>query len=176
MKYKLTIIIFFITFFSYSQTIEWKPDFKLQKKDFQGKIPDNTIDHAGTAYNIGYETISNSIWTGRMKIRTYAIFDKSLSWLNEAFYTDDLLNHEQKHFDIAQVFAYKLQNLINKEIKNSEDFSLKFSSLNKLIGDECLSFQEKYDTETDHGTILEVQKKYDKIIEELLKENSNTKD
>ncbi|MGK6344053.1 hypothetical protein ACMGDK_17715 [Chryseobacterium sp. DT-3] len=173
MKYKLAVIIFFISFLSYSQTIEWRPDFKLQQSDFQGKIPDNnTIDHAGTAFNIGYEIVSNSIWTGRMKIRTYAIFDQSKSWLNESFYSDNLLNHEQKHFDIAQVFAYKLQNLINKEIKKSEDFSSKFLSLSKLIEDECLSFQEKYDAETDHGTIPEVQKEYDKIIEQMLKENN----
>ncbi|MGE8511193.1 MAG: DUF922 domain-containing protein [Chryseobacterium culicis] len=173
MKYTLAMIMFFISLFSYSQTIEWKPDYKLQKKDFQGKIPDNnTIDHAGTAFNIGYEIVSNSIWTGRLRIRTYAVFDKSRSWLNESFYSDHLLNHEQKHFDIAQAFAYKLQNLINKEIKNSKDFSSKFSNLSELVGDECLRFQEKYDAETDHGTIPEIQKEYDKIIEQMLKENN----
>ncbi len=173
MKYKFSVMIFFISFFSYSQTIEWRSDYKLQKNDFQGKIPENnTIDHAGTAFNIGYEIVSNSIWTGRMKIRTYAVFDKSKSWLNESFYSDNLLNHEQKHFDIAQAFAYKLQNLINKEIKNSKDFTSKFSDLSTLIGDECLSFQEKYDAETDHGTIPEKQKEYDKIIEQMLKENN----
>ena len=173
MKYKFSVMIFFISFFSYSQTIEWRSDYKLQKNDFQGKIPENnTIDHAGTAFNIGYEIVSNSIWTGRMKIRTYAVFDKSKSWLNESFYSDNLLNHEQKHFDIAQAFAYKLQNLINKEIKNSKDFTSKFSDLSTLIGDEWLRFQEKYDAETDHGTLPEIQKEYDKLIEHMLKENN----
>lgn len=175
MKYKLTILILLMNFFAASQVIEWKPNIKLCKNDFQGKIPDDTINHAGTAYNIGYEIVSNSIWTGRMKIRTYAIFNTSESWLNEAFYTDDLLNHEQKHFDIAQIFAYKLQYLLNKEIKNSKDFNVKFEMINKLIGDECISFQKKYDAETDHGTIAEVQKKYDQDIRQLLEENLNYK-
>lgn len=175
MKYKLTTLMLCIGIFASSQIIEWSPDTKLHKNDFQGKIPDNTINHAGTAYNIGYEILSNSIWTGRMKIRIYVIFNTSESWLNEAFYTDDLLNHEQKHFDIAQIFAYKLQHLINKEIKNSKDFNVKFEMINKLIGDECISFQKKYDAETDHGTIVDVQKKYDNDIKQLLEESRNHK-
>ena len=110
-----------------------------------------------------------------MKIRTYAIFNTSESWLNEAFYTDDLLNHEQKHFDIAQIFAYKLQHLINNEIKNSKDFNVKFEMINKLIGDECLNFQKKYDAETDHGTMADIQKNYDQNIKQLLEESRNHK-
>ena len=85
MKNIIILLVLFISFYSFSQTIEWDWNTKLNKTDFQGKIPENTINHAGTAYNIGYEIISNSIWTGKIKIRTYAIFDKSESWLNQTF-------------------------------------------------------------------------------------------
>ncbi|WP_226064521.1 DUF922 domain-containing protein [Kaistella polysaccharea] len=168
MKYKITLALIFINFLVYSQVIEWSINHKINRSDFQGKIPDKTINHAGTSYNVSYEIISTSIWTGKIQTRTFAIFDKAESWLNESFYTDELLNHEQKHFDIAQIFAYKLQKLINKEIKNSKDFNSKISYLSKIIGDECTAFQEKYDLQTDHGTILEKQKEYDKIIENEL--------
>ena len=172
MKYKLTFLIIFLNFLAFSQTIEWSPNLKLTRNDFKGKIPENTINHAGTSYNISYEIVSTSIWTGKIQIRTYAIFNKAESWLNETFYTDALLNHEQKHFDIVQIFAYKLQKLINKETKNSKDFNSKISYLSKIIGDECIAFQEKYDLETDHGTILEKQKEYDIIIENDLLNNN----
>ncbi|WP_185247130.1 hypothetical protein [Chryseobacterium bernardetii] len=175
MKYKSTVLLFFVSTFVFSQIIEWSPNTKLNKNDFRGKIPDNTINHAGTASNIGYEVVSTSIWTGRIKMRTYAIFSKSESWLNEDFYTEDLLNHEQKHFDITQIFACKLQRSINKEIRIPQDYYSKFSTLNTAIGDEYLKFQEKYDAETDHGTKLDVQKNYDKMIGLLLEENCQRK-
>ncbi|MBD8019133.1 DUF922 domain-containing protein [Kaistella pullorum] len=172
MKYKLTFLIIFFNFLAFSQIIEWSPNSKLTRNDFQGIIPGNTINHAGTSYNVSYEIMSTSIWTGKIQIRTYAIFNREESWLNETYYTDGLLNHEQGHFDIAQIFAYKLQRLINKEIKNSKDFNSKISDLIKIIGDECIAFQEKYDLVTDHGTILEKQKEYDEIIEEYLRSNN----
>ena len=168
MKNIISLLVLFISFYSFSQTIEWNWNNKLTKTDFQGKIPEDTINHAGTAFNIGYEIISNSIWTGKIKIRTYAIFDKSKSWLNQTFYTDALLNHEQKHFDIAKIYACKLQEEINSEIKNSKDFNNKIDELSKKIGEECIAFQNKYDLETDHGTILEIQNKYDNLIKEMV--------
>ena len=74
---------------------------------------------------------------------------------------------------MAQIFACKLQNLINKEVKNSKDFSSKILNLSKVIGDECLRFQKKYDIETDHGTLLDFQKNYNKDINRLIEENCN---
>lgn len=171
MKYKLAILILFVSFSAFSQIMEWRPNILLTKADFQGPVPEDTINHAGTAYNIGYEVVSTSIWTGRIKMRTYAIFDKSKSWMNQNFYTDDLLNHEQKHFDIAQIYACKLQKLINKEIRIPQDFDAKMMTLNKTIADECELFHKKYDSKTNHGTIPEIQKQYNQIIGQQIEQN-----
>lgn len=98
----------------------------------------------------------------------FATMSKSKSWKNASdkiVKNSFLLNHEQKHFDIKEIFSNKAQDSINKtwgkshlETQNIVDFFIK----------EEDKFQNKYDSITEHGTNVIEQKKYNKKISDLL--------
>lgn len=148
--------------------IEWNLKDKLSFDDFLGKIDDSSAAAAASAINIEYKIISQSIWTGKIKIRINAVFDRDRSWSKPEFENSQLLAHEQGHFDIAQIFAEKLQKKVNVEIKNSQDFSEKFLTLYDNLYDEYKQFQIKYEIETNYGTDVESQKKYQALIQDML--------
>jgi len=81
-----------------------------------------------------------------------------------------ILNHEQKHFDIAN----RLQNIINTKIKGTNDFNNNFQKLYDENFSEYSTFQAKYDSDTEHGANLKQQSIYDALIEEMIKDIFNT--
>ena len=168
------LIFFLFSSFYFAQKIEWKNDYNLIANDFQGSIPKTETDEvAGSMINIEYKILSTSIWTGKVKIRIYPTFAPSISWIKSEHISKKLLNHEQKHFDIAQIYSLKLQKLVDKRIKNTNEFNELFKNLYNENYNEYSKFQEKYDLETEHGTIQEQQDKYDKLIEDMLKNCNN---
>lgn len=171
MKLKFFFIFFLFSFsqiFS-SQAIEWSPDRKLNFKDFAGNIPTYNDSGAESKVGISYKILSNSIWTGRIKIKIFAVFYPEESWFDKKYIlSNDLLNHEQRHFDIAHIFANKIQKIIDNQIKGTKDFNNNFQKLFNENYNEHNDFQFKYDLETNHGNNLEVQNKYNDIISKMI--------
>ncbi|MFP3598947.1 hypothetical protein [Chryseobacterium sp. SIMBA_029] len=165
--------ILFLIFISFSslafsqQYIEWNEQQKLSLDDFKGEIGISTAA-AVSAVIINYKIISQSIWTGKIKIKIFANFDKSSSWVKPEFKSLQLLAHEQGHFNITEIFSRKLQKKVDKEIKGSKDFSQKFQKMYDDLYDEHFLFQTKYEVDTDNGRDVENQEKYNKLIEEML--------
>ncbi|HCD9236619.1 TPA: hypothetical protein NEG48_003657 [Elizabethkingia anophelis] len=174
MRFKFTLLFISILVFNifHSQTFEWTPDRKLNFDDFRGSVPEITNGHAAEiTAGLKYETGPTSIWTGRFKIKISAVFDSEKSWVIKKYMLSDgerIINHEQKHFDIAQAFALKLQKEVNKEIKGIISFHKKFQNLYDKFYADYVSFQTKYDLETAHGTILSKQKEYDELISKMI--------
>lgn len=148
--------------------IEWNQQNRLSFDDFKGEIGVSTAA-AVSAVSIKHEIISQSIWTGRIKIKVSAIFDKSSSWVKPEFKHLQLLAHEQGHFDITEIFSRKLQKKVDAEIKSSKDFSEKFQKMYDDLYEEYFQFQTKYEVDTDYGRDAESQEKYNKLIQEILR-------
>lgn len=166
----LKLILLFTSIICFSQKIRWTKEYKLSSKDFSGKIPLTELESAaGSMIALNYEIASTSIWTGRIKINIFPTFDPKTSWIKSEFISEELLNHEQKHFDIAKIYSYKLQETVNKKIKDSKDFNTNFQEIYNKIYNQYFEYQQKYDQETDHGKNIEMQKKYDIEISEYLR-------
>lgn len=172
MKLKQTLILIIIMNSSilFSQNIEWLPSQKLTFANFKGNIPEDSknTEAAGSMVGIQYTIISTSIWTGKINIKISAFFDSEKSWVKKEFLSDYLLNHEQKHFDIAEAFKLKLQKIVDKEIKGTKDYNNKFQKIYEDIYSQYYEFQNKYDIETNHGKNIEKQKEYDILITKML--------
>lgn len=164
----LFLIFISISSFMFSQkNIEWNQKNRLSFDDFIGE-PEISSAAAASAINIEYEIISQSIWTGKIKIKIKANFNKEKSWAKPEFKNLQLLAHEQGHFDIAQIFAIYMQRKVDNEIKTSQDFHKKFQIVYDLIYNEYFEFQNKYEIDTNHGSDVAKQEEYDKMIKEKL--------
>jgi len=151
--------------------IVWDSDRKLTWKDFKGKPDKNdTIYVARTFTQIyfEYEEKDHSI---EFDIPCY--FYRNLSWSKSKSKKQTsqwLLEHEQLHFDITELMARK----VRKEFSEykSRDLGTTYAELkaiyNKYDNDERLRINTAYDEETEHGTIRDKQKEWEKKIEKEL--------
>lgn len=163
------IIIFLFTLFinppsEGTNEIRWSADRKLTYSDFKGPVPPSSPWAATTRSNISfsYETVNGKL----TNVAVYSTFSRDKSWMKTKIPV--VLQHEQLHFDITEVFArrfyadvMKQQDLVNPK----EKLNQLFSEANKLCG----KMQEQYDSETQHGIVAEEQEEWTTRISEMLK-------
>lgn len=166
---KLTTLFLFVCMSSLvsgqivaSDSICWNRTYKLEWSDFQGKKPDSspkwhTAGCAASIYAQGY------IDQGFPNYRISNCFIKHLSWVTD-FSSDGGLEHEQLHFDIAELYARKIRkaidNLRKKKLKNYSSYE---PVINRLL-DEREAMDVQYDKETFHSMNIEKQKEWCKKI------------
>ena len=152
----------------------WQENKPLTWNDFRGK-PEKRFSAASTHYDIFKTTKQNG---PSAEIVIEAVFFCNKSWKRESWINDQVLAHEQKHFDIVELYARKLRKLISE--KNYSSYSnLKFvsDSLYKVIDKEMDVYQDKYDDETDASMNGDKQREWNKKIIaeiEVLSEYKNT--
>lgn len=150
---------------SSSFSIPWEQSKKLVWNDFKGKPQPTDHKVAATQYQIGYEyTMEDNEF----------IFDVScefiprLSWVDESGKTEYILNHEQKHFDLAEVYARKLRKELNEADINLRNYQRMTNDIYDKIWRECQVEQIRYDKETNHSINEAEQEEWDEYIEEQL--------
>lgn len=165
MFYKLLLILLpvFTSFPAEDHLIDWNASRKLTWNDFRGKIDPASTNAALTSSGINVEFGFND------KQLTHSIrcrFNKEKSWVR--IKNEYILNHEQKHFDIAEVHA----RLLHKELR---EYKFKAATVNKDINDIYngvmklhVTAQKNYDQETNHSLDTTQQKLWDKKIDEML--------
>lgn len=157
--------------------IVWTEGRRLSMNDFQ-LVKDNTtrLDHNVTALTrtgiTYYLSVNGS--RGMVQITVKATVHKAHTFLKEKVlkFTPvrraQLLGHEQKHFDISEVFARRtvkeLQTL--RLTKNYKDEITRF--VNEKFK-EAEAYQHLYDRETQHGENIDAQVKWDRVIADELK-------
>jgi Bacterial protein of unknown function (DUF922) len=144
--------------------IAWSSDKKLSWDDFKMVSPSGTRDAALTTTYVGF---SFSKSRDQIDFDIECKFQKSRSW--GRLKNDYILKHEQGHFDIAEIFARKL----NKEISLFLAKSKQHEELNKIytkVMNEKRDMQQQYDDETNHSINKRQQAEWDNKIEEMLEE------
>lgn len=79
------------------------------------------------------------------------------------------INHEQGHFDIAEIYARKLRKEFLENVKTEKDYQLKFKLIYQVMYGEFLDYQNYYDNITKRGTNAEKQNELDAEIKAQLK-------
>lgn len=145
-------------------TIYWKPATKLQWQDFQAR-PDSTSKYAAS-------TSSGIVWSyayksGQFSFTVKTYFAKKKSW-KRGTVTDRMLEHEQGHFDITEIFARKLRQRVNAMSHARAYFENNIASEVAGVLQEKDDQQRLYDKQTNYGTNYMVQQKWlKKIVTEL---------
>lgn len=129
-------------------TIHWRANYKLKWEDFQGE-PDNDSTLKTKAFStlkIDYTTIIND---SEFSYKVFCIFYKNESWVkNKSVY---LLQHEQGHFDIAEIFARELQEGFKNYKFNRTTVYTDLETIYNNIFKKYTSFDSLYDKETNHS-------------------------
>jgi len=107
-----------------------------------------------------------------------------LSWVRQSQASNELLNHEQGKFDLAELFKFNITEEINNMF-DGENFSTRGQNPEQqkqfaredsglMIASEIEKFekilyqkQEEYDIQTNYGHVLEKQQEYDYLFKKL---------
>ncbi|WP_434035765.1 DUF922 domain-containing protein [Formosa sp. 4Alg 33] len=150
--------------------IIWTKDRRLKLTDFQAEVDTTTSKKALTGANI--IIVPNSYKNGIYTYQVFAKFHKDLSWINTT--SAYILNHEQLHFDIAELYARKMRRDIQK-IKKTTGKVLQsdYRRIHKSLFRSYIYFQKQYDTQTQYSTDQEEQQRWNIIVADDLKKLEN---
>ena len=150
-------------------TVFYDPERPLAWTDFKGR-PRMGNFAASIFASIAYEGNSRLV-DGAVEIdlffKTYML--KSSSWVrgtNNAYG----LNHEQRHFDIAQLITERLKIKLSKMTLLPHNFDREVSFEFLEAYREMNRLQEDYDRETSHGMNNAAQLRWDVRIDDELRE------
>lgn len=151
------------------ETIEWNPKRKLKWSDFRGPIPPAAVPAATTASGISYKYSANLIHHEvKLDFTVSTFFYPDESWYKPDICDDFILQHEQLHFDIAELFARKMRDKL-KRTSFSDNVKSEIRKIYKDILKELEDYQELYDWETNFSRNREKQLEWNEKIALLLK-------
>lgn len=153
---------------NFDNKIIWEGDSRLNWKDFSGSANNFVFYHAYSMTGIAYDVLTNSPKSAQFFI--YSYFDKNQSWVKNGQETDYLLNHEQMHFDLCELYRRKFAKRLTDRTFTHQNISSEM----KIIFDDIFrgfeQIQKQYDAETNHARIKEKQKEWNAFVQaELLK-------
>lgn len=174
MKYAITALLLF-NFFGAStpglaqsgkeEMLDWREDRKLTWADYKAS-PERDSDAAASTTT--YLLIDYYISRNNFSYKIESRFSKSRSW--GLHRTDYILAHEQGHFDIAEVFARKLNKRMSEYRFNLRTYEKDLRQIYEEVTNEKLEMQNRYDRETNHSINKVQQAAWLKKIADMLRE------
>ncbi len=142
-------------------SLPWSASRKLTWDDFKSRPDQNATNAALTTSKIIFKYSYDS-----EKGFTYTIgcvFEKNGSWGRVK--TDYILSHEQGHFDIAEIYARKLNKMIKAYRFNPSTAQKDVPAMYQKIMDEQAAMQNQYDEESDFSRDKEQQAAWSEKID-----------
>jgi hypothetical protein len=126
--------------------VEWSSSRKLTWNDYNAP-PD--LGSGAAASTTTYLGIEYNFTNNNFSFKITSNFSKDRSWgLHK---TDYILSHEQGHFDIAELFARKLNKAMNAYVFNKNTFQQDLKKIYESVLKEKEKMQNEYDDETNHS-------------------------
>ena len=169
---RLIFILFFVSpqfMAAQDEELPWSADKKLTWNDFKStpdySHPYAAITFSGMSYGFSADVVNGEV-SVNYKVNCFFVANKS--WVKRRYKGDkELLKHEQLHFDITELYTRKFREELSK-MTFTDNVKAEIKAVYKRITKEKVSFQEKYDLETDHSKNEAAQKKWQlKINSEL---------
>jgi len=162
--------------------LEWKEGVKLSWDDYQGEPKkEEELAHPETTIKHHYYQDLNTYGRKQkgkndlFKCGVKCYFDKSKSWKAKEV-PENLLEHEQGHFDITEIHARKLRKYLTGVKKYNDDTKKEIKEKVKEVLMECKKMEKLYDKETNRNQNTEKQAEWLKKIEKELDDFSKYKE
>jgi hypothetical protein len=156
----------------YEKEFSWSPDRKLTWADFGGRVykPHGEEDAVAVTYcGFGFETNTVTI-SNKVQILVHNSFRKDISWAMPSERTPEVLEHEQGHFDLCEIYTRKLRERFNDLHVTVYNLNTVLADAYKEISNEYKARQDEYETETQNGQDRVQQKRWERIIRRELAE------
>ena len=155
---------------AFSQKIMWQEEQKLVWDNFKSPVNRKNNPDVAAYTNCGWEfsVVKSSNPKSPLTIKIQAIFNEDKSWKDVKKINDYILLHEQKHFDIAELFVRKFRKAVAEKISTSGDYNKYFKTIYNAISIDYKNFQISYDRDTRHGMDKEKQAEYNAAISQEL--------
>lgn len=153
----LLLMLLAVMPFQEEEVIPWSAGERLDWGDFKG-VPDPSADAAATTVSALSYTF-NGYLDGKRLVYEYqvqALFFPEKSWVRQEQKDDELLLHEQLHFDITALYAIRLRRAFDTIAPSSDPVSA-VKAVYDWVRRELDSVQERYDRETDFSRNLQEQ-------------------
>lgn len=150
--------------------INWSPGNLLEWTDFKARHkPVSGTAVAASTCGFGYDGIISG---DQITVNVYVRFYCNESWYHKDYALNDVLKHEQLHFDICELYGrifYKNVLFLRKSGSLTERTLKK--TLDK-IRDDYDAMQDRYDDETNHSTDGVKQLEWNEKIELALQQHN----
>jgi hypothetical protein len=165
------LLSFPLKYFLRTEFTPWTSKRKLKWKDFKGKAPKDYWGSARTGcfYNYDEKLVDDSI-----EIEMDNSFMVYSSFVVHGRESEYVLNHEQRHFDIGEIYVRRLREYISQWNGYAKDNynSYLLDGWNKIFSD---SIAFDYERETNHGMNRAGQNYWNNKIDSILKKYDHIK-
>lgn len=150
----------------------WNKKEKLNWNLFNGETEDDVTDKflktggvtcSWPAYLYSY---NDSI----INLYAFAIFDTKRSWVLSR--TKTALNHEQRHFDITEIYSRKFKKKLLEADFSTQNTDTVIRTVYTFYKNKLSETQQRYDTETNHSINTAAQETWNVFIDKELKETA----
>jgi hypothetical protein len=179
---KTTLLLFILMGFMFnsygqetldSNRIFWSDWYRLEWADFQGEF-DFEKEGVAAQSSIGLPYKMKSDGEGEMNVTVNVCFLKNESWSLEEKRNNVLLQHEQLHFDIAEMCRRMIvKAIVETEFTKENHKELLEKTIREIWLVKYREIQDKYDKETNFSRIFREQIKWNKYVQQQL---TNLKD
>ena len=130
-----------------TKQINWNSNRKLTWNDFQKEADVNDPLHAMASTNIAVSaTCRNNVMAYDVKCQ----FAQNESWTKNKV-SVDLLQHEQLHFDVTELYARQLRQKLSQQKSLCSGDKTKFKAVVNKVFADWQKAQVRYDNESHHG-------------------------
>lgn len=148
----------------------WSRERRLRWSDFRGEMPAGKGGTAAeTACGIGFETNSVS-GNNPVEIFVYNSFSTIDSWVRPGISDLMVLQHEQGHFDLCELYTRKFRERLSRTKVTGRTMKTVLPGLYNKLQQEYIERQQDYERDTRHGIDDIQQKRWQRIIAEELEE------
>jgi len=175
---------------SENDVLKWSKDYFLKWSDFKAESNPALFEDSHSTIKYGFTWIVNSDKLNKEivflidNIKLTVEFHSLLSWVRKFEFNDNLLKHEQGHFNLAELlrrdydkilenkfyhksFPTRGQNDAQRKQFAKEDSGRMISNEVDKLSMILIKKREEYDVETEYGKNIQNQLKYEEIFENL---------
>ena len=150
--------------------IYYQPGQLLTWDDFKGKPVEGSdvaaLTNAGFGIKLAFRRVDN---ISQLLINVNCNFSKKDSWVKKGNNTAYILNHEQKHFDIAYFHTLLFIQKLKEATFTNDNYATVIEKIYKEAATQMGAMQNQYDAETSHSRLPEKQQLWDiKISDQLV--------
>jgi hypothetical protein len=152
-----------------SNTIFYQEGQLLSWDDFKGKpvaaSEAAALTNAGFSLELAFHQSGNN---AQLVIDVTCNFSRKDSWVKQGYNTAYILNHEQKHFDIAYIHTLLFIQKLKDASLTNDNYAAVIQKIHHETAATMSKMQNEYDKETSHSRITAKQEEWNKNISKQL--------